>query len=62
MYCNPQRLLGKKMTTLIQSTIDNNDNKDDDDDKSSDSSWSKGYKSPEIHPYGPVYMEVRDPR
>ena len=56
-------MLGKKTTTLIQATIDNNDNKckDDDDDKSSDRSWSKGYKSPEMHPYGPVYMEVWDP-
>lgn len=58
-------MLGKKTTTLIQATIDNNDNKckdDDDDDKSSDGSLSKGYKSPEMHPYGPVYMEVRSPR
>lgn len=52
-------MLGKKMTTLIQAKIDN---KDDDNDKSSDSSLSKGYKSPEMHPYGPVYMEVRSPR
>ena len=50
------------MTTLIQAIIDNNDNKDDDNDKSSDGSSSKGYKSPEIHRYGPVYKEVRDPR
>ena len=55
-------MLGKKMATLIQATIDNNDDKDDDNDKSSDGSSSKGYKSPEMHPYGPVYMEVRDPR
>ena len=55
-------MLGKKMATLIRATINNNDRKHDDDDKSSDRSWSKGYKSPEIHPYGPVYMEVRDPR
>ena len=55
-------MLGKKTTTLIQATINNNDSNDHDDDKSSDGSWSKGYKSPEIHPYGPVYMEVRDSR
>ena len=38
-------MLGKKMTTLIQATIDNNDNKckdDDDDDKSSDRFFVKG--------------------
>ena len=50
------------MKTLIQATINNNDNIHDDDDKSSNSYLSKGYKSPEMHPYGPVYMEVRDPR
>ena len=55
-------MLEKKMATLIRATINNNDRKHDDDDKSSDRSWSKGYKSPEMHPYGPVYMEVRDPR
>lgn len=55
-------MLGKKTTTLIRATINNNDSRHDDDDKSSDGSWSKGYKSPEIHPYGPVYMEVRDSR
>ena len=55
-------MLGKKTTTLIQATINNNDSNDYDDDKSSDGSWSKGYKSPEIHPHGPVYMEVRDSR
>ena len=49
-------MLGKKTTTLIQATIDNKDNKDDDNDKSFDGSLSKGYKSPEMHPYGPVYM------
>ena len=52
-------MLGKKMTTLIQATIDN---KDDDNDKSSDGSLSKGYKSPEMHLYGPVYKEARSPR
>ena len=55
-------MLGKKTTTLIRATIDNNDSRHDDDDKSSDSSLSKGYKSPEMQPYGPVYREVRDPR
>ena len=55
-------MLGKKTTTLIRATINNNDSRHDDDDKSSDSSLSKGYKSPEMHPYGPVYREVRDPR
>lgn len=50
------------MTTLIQATIDNKDNKDDDNDKSSDGSLSKGYKSPEMHLYGPVYKEARSPR
>ena len=62
MYCNSLKTLGKKMKTLIQATINNNDNIHDDDDKSSNSYLSKGYKSPEMHPYGPVYMEVRDSR
>lgn len=57
-------MLGKKTTTLIQATIDNNDNKckDDEDNKSSDRFFVKGIKIPGNTPYGPVYMEVRDPR
>ena len=58
----PQKLLGKKTTTLIRAMINSNDSRHDDDDKSSDSSLSKGYKSPEMHHYGPVYREVRDSR